>query len=341
MDRAPPPGVRVSATLALASLASMATLVLQAPGTQVLIVSGIGGEARYSEAFVETGGAMASALRERFGVPDSAIIFLAEDPSHDPARISGRSTKEGVEQAFATLAARAGPDDQVLVLLIGHGAHSAGESRFNLPGRDLAASDYARLLQRFPTQRLAFVNAASASGDFVPALSAQGRVIVTATKSAAEGNETRFARYFVEAFARDGADADKDDAVSILEAFEYTRREVARSYERENRLLTEHAMLDDDGDGRGTATPGLAGEGSLAGMWRLVRGGAVLAAGGTDDPALAELQRARTVLDDRLRALRQRQRSMEPQAYERELEALLVEIAITDRAIRERGGRAQ
>ena len=51
------------------------------------------------------------------------------------------------------------------------------------------------------------------------------------------------------ALAEDGADLDKDERVSMLEAFTFARAEVGRVYERDNRLLTEHAMLDDDGDG--------------------------------------------------------------------------------------------
>src|SRR3712207_7204159 len=34
-----------------------------------------------------------------------------------------------------------------------------------------------------------------------------------------------------------------------------SRREVAREYEEGNRLLTEHAQLDDNGDGRGSGVP--------------------------------------------------------------------------------------
>ena len=57
------------------------------------------------------------------------------------------------------------------------------------------------------------------------------------------------------AFTTPGADTDKDERVSLLEAFVYAKREVARAYETDTRLATEHAMLDDDGDRRGSAAP--------------------------------------------------------------------------------------
>jgi hypothetical protein len=141
------------------------------------------------------------------------------------------------------------------VLLIGHGSAQGGEARFNLPGPDLTAADFGQLLARFSTQRVALVNAASASGDFVVALSAPNRTIITATRGASEKNETVFGGYFVKAFAGEVADTDKDGQVSLLEAFSYARREVERFYQSENRLQTEHALLDDNGDGEGSRDP--------------------------------------------------------------------------------------
>src|SRR5581483_9637554 len=94
------------------------------------------------------------------------------------------------------LASKAAPDDIVMVVLIGHGSAQGTEARFNLPGPDLTATDYAHLLDKFPSQRVALVNAASASGDFIAALSKKNRIIVTATRSGGEKNETVFGEYF-------------------------------------------------------------------------------------------------------------------------------------------------
>ena len=53
------------------------------------------------------------------------------------------------------------------VVLIGHGSGQGDASRFNLPGPDLTAADFARLLAPLARQQVAFVNASSASVDFV------------------------------------------------------------------------------------------------------------------------------------------------------------------------------
>ena len=58
-----------------------------------------------------------------------------------------------------------------------------------------------------------------------------------------------FPRFFVEAFAADVADLDKDGRISVLEAYNYASREVKRFYEDEGRMLTETSQLEDNGDG--------------------------------------------------------------------------------------------
>src|SRR4029079_215395 len=105
----------------------------------------------------------------------------------------------------------------------------------------------ARLLAGFSRQQVAFVNVSSASGDFAKVLAGPNRVVGTATKSALERNESLFARHFAAALRDAAADVDKDGRVSLAEAFNYAKREVARAYETDNRLLTEHAQLEDGG----------------------------------------------------------------------------------------------
>lgn len=314
------------------------TLQPSAARTHVLIVAGIGGEARYSKEFVEAGRALHDAFVDRFGLADSSVVFLAEDPSRAPA-IDGRSTKEEIGRVIAALGRRAAASDQLLVILIGHGARSAREPTFNLPGRDLSASDLAAMLVKFPARRIAIINAASASGEFIPVLAGEGRIVITATKSSAEGNETRFAVHLADAFARDVADTDKNGALTLLEVFQYARGEVVRSYERDNRLLTEHALLEDDGDGRGIAAPDAAGEGRQAHAFTISATQAAVAARAAGDPVLAELYATRDSLQRRLEGLRTRKASLPTDDYERQLEALLVEIAVADRAIRARTGQ--
>ncbi|HVE79837.1 MAG TPA: hypothetical protein VNA89_13290 [Gemmatimonadaceae bacterium] len=307
-------------------------------GTHLLIISGAGGEPQYREAFHAMGARLAEAAVRRLGLPDSSVIFLAEDSTRAPAR--GRSSRGGVERALDALAGRMRGNDRLVVVLIGHGSHQGNASRFNLPGPDVGAAEFARLLDRFGARTVAVVNTASASGEWVAALSARNRVVITATKSGFEGNATLFPRYFVEALAGDGADADKSGSVSLAEAYDFARREVARAYEQDGRLLTEHAQLDDDGDGRGTAEPPRAGAGDGALARRVVlRTSPALASARGGDPRAAALYAERDSLQQAVEALRARKDRTAAATYERELERLLVALATTNRAIREREGR--
>lgn len=323
--------------IGLVTVLLLAGLPQDVPETHLLVVTGLGGEPRYSESFHEWGVSLVTAARESWGLPESNVTFLAEKPEVDPERITGRSTRDEIEGVLDNLSGRMRPGDQLFIVLIGHGSMQGGESRFNLPGPDMTASDFARLLDRFAAQRVVFVNTASSSGGFVEALSGENRTIVTATRSGRERNETLFGRYFVEAYASDAADTDKNGRVSVLEAFEYARREVARVYESEHRILTEHALLDDDGDGRGTAEPDVqASDGSIAASIYLAGpASAAVAAGRPDDPRLAALYDERDELERRIAELRRRKAELELEAYERQLEELLVDLALKTREIRE------
>lgn len=313
-----------------------------APSTHLLIVAGVGGAPRYVDALYETGIRLADAARTKYGVPDSSIIFLTENPERDAGRISGRSTGVEVGRALARIAETAKVGDVVFVVLIGHGSAQGGRSRFNLPGPDMTAADFARLLAPLSAQRVAFVNTASASGDFIGVLSAENRAIITATRSVRERNQTKFAAHFVAAYAADGADGDKDGRVSLLEAFQYAEREVVREYESNNQLRTEHAMLDDDGDGKGSDSPGLrTSDGALAARLFLTGGTAPTTVAASDDPRVAGLLRHKDSLEVKIDVLRRRKASMDSTAYQHELEPLLVDLAVTSRKIREAGSEGE
>jgi len=309
--------------------------------TRVLIVTGIGGEAQYQSLFFDWGARMATAAIERWGVSAEDVTFLTEQPDRDPSLADGRSTREEITKAFADLAARSGPGDLVFVLLIGHGTFLNGESRLSLPGPDLTAQDFAKLVAGLGDRRVALVNAASASGEFVKAISGPNRIVITSTKSGMERNQAKFGGFFVAAFAEDGADTDKDGAVSMLEAFVYAKRETLRSYESAQTMLTEHAVLDDDGDARGSDDVTVDGaDGSLAKVTFLGTGAvaAGVAAPPNASPELRALYQEKQALDKAIADLRALKGTMAEEAYEAELERLLIELALKNREIRRMEG---
>ena len=301
-----------------------------------LILVGIGGGDEYAQRFHEWASGLAGALVERHGLAGDNVTYLGEHAEAD-----GSSRRADVEAALGALVSRAGPDDQVLVVIFGHGTARGDEALVNLPGPDVSATELGELLAPLTTQRVAVVNTTSSSGPFVEALSGPSRTVITATRTAQERNETWFGQYFAQAYTGEDADLDKDGRVSLLEAYRYATREVARHYEEQGLLMTEHALIDDNGDHEGSSEPVVdpaeAGDGRLAGAFAFGRLGTVNPAN-VDDPVLRGLLEERAALERRLDALRARQASMAPEAYDAELETLLIEIALKDQEIRRRGG---
>lgn len=288
--------------------------------TQLVIISGIGGDPRYTRQFGDLSASLAQAANQRARLPDTSIVWLGDTSSSRNKWFRGPSTRANVEQTLNRLAARGGSDPLVMVL-IGHGSGEGAETRISLPGPDVTAADFARMLDRFGARRIAFVNLTSGSGDMLPVLASQGRVVITATKSSFQRNESQFGRFFVDAFANDGADTDKDARISLLEAFRYAESETKRFYETDNKLSTETSQIADAGQ--------------LAGRFFLSGGGGAVAASGR----LATLYGERTALDERIQALKRRKSGMTADAYDDALETILIELARKSREIRalERG----
>jgi hypothetical protein len=293
----------------------MTPVALQA---QLVIVSGIGGEPKYTQLFGVLSTTLAQAAHERAKLADSSIIWLG-DTSATTKRTRwyrGPSTKASIEQTLGRIADR-NAKTPVAVVLIGHGSGEGPETRISLPGPDITAADFARMLARLGNRRVAFLNLTSASGDMLPVVVGPNRVVMTATKSAFQRNESQFARYFVDAFARDGADIDKDSRVSLLEAFKYAEAETKRYYDTDGKLATENAQLAD--------------QSSLAARFFLASD----ASATSDNPRLNTLYTERTTLDTQIQDLRKKKSAMTAEAYDTELENLLLSLARKSREIRQ------
>lgn len=218
------------------------------------------------------------------------------------------------------------------IVLIGHGTFDGQYAKFNLTGPDLAADELALWLA--PFQRpLIIINSASSSGPFINHLSGTNRVIVTATKSGYEQNLTRFGTFLAENIANPEADLDKDDQTSLLEAFLAASRKTAEFYETEGRLATEHALIDDNGDGLGSSADWFRGirpvkqpeSGALADGLHAHQIHLVPSPQEKNMPPL--LRARRDQLEVEVEHLRQKKTELPDEEYYRQLEALLLQLA--------------
>jgi hypothetical protein len=309
-----------------------------AQDSYVLIVTGLEGDAEHGAQFFQWASKLVDTVRNTFQLPVDRVVYLAEKPARDPAKITGPATRDSIDKALAGFATRAGPSDAVFIVLFGHGSADGTDARFNLPGPDLSAADFAKLLGRFQTARVVFVDTTSSSGEFVKALAGPRRTILTATRSGAERYDTQFGGFFVEAFSNEAADTNKDHRVSVLEAFTYARSQVQRSFEKEGLLLTEHALLDDDGDGTPTQEPDATKpDGRVAATLYLGTPPLTTASGAPiTDPALKALYEQRLAFERRIEELKAIKDTIPAEKYDAELEQLATELAFKNRDIRQR-----
>ena len=286
-----------------------------------VIVNGAGGEPAYAKQFEQWTTELQSALSDRFGFGGQQLTVLP------------RATAEDVKRTFAQLKSQLDANNVLFLFLIGHGSFDGKESKFNLVGPDLSASDYNALLSSLPTRRVVVFNMASASGEFAKSLSARGRIVITATKSGQETNATRFAGFFIAALNATDADTDQDGHISVLEAFVYANRLTADFYTRAGRLATEHALIEDNGDGVGREKAE-AGEGLLA---RATYLDSLSVGEAAATAATSRLLKERTRLEAEIEQLIARKGNMAEAEYEATLERLFIELAKVNRSIKQSG----
>jgi hypothetical protein len=293
------------------------------PNKFAVIINGPGGEPVYAKQFDEWTRQLSGVLAERFGFDSKNVKVLSEKSA----------TAEEVKRTFATLKSQLDANNVLFLFLIGHGSFDGKESKFNLVGPDLSASEYNVLLSSLPARRVVVLNMASASGEFIKSLAAKGRIVITATRNGQETNATRFAGFFISALSAADADTDQDGHVSVLEAFVYGSRLTGDFYKRAGRLPTEHALLDDNGDGVGHEKAE-AGEGLLARATYLDSLSVVEAAASA---TTAKLLKERTRLEGEIEQLIARKADMPEAQYEATLERLFIELAKVNRSIKQAG----
>ena len=309
------------------------------PNKFALVVAGVGGEDAYTKKFTAQATKLYDILTTQLGFGTKNVTLLTEgvtagnpeDGSQESdVSSSRRATAEEVKKAFATIKSEAKPDSFVLIVLIGHGSVDNQQPKFNLIGPDLTAKDYAQLIASLPNKRVVFVDCSSSSGEFIKPLSAEGRIIITATRSGNEQNATIFAEHFIAGLADLTADADKNGRISVLEAFNYATTTTAEWYKQKNRLATEHALIDDNGDGTGHEDAS-ANDGSVAKIVYIDSKNIEEAAG---DAELARLIKERQRLEEEVEKLKARKNDMKLEEYEAELERLLVDLAKVNQQIK-------
>ena len=223
------------------------------------IVCGLPGDDEHRDRFAATVERLYKALIERYGFSASEVMvrFGVERRAGDgPALAASRglSNREGIATDVTEMRKRLAPEDSLWVIVLGHGHYDGRHSHWNIPGPDLDEKEFAKLFADLEVREQVFFITTSASGFSLKPLAAPGRIVITATEADLEVNETRFPHALAEVLAEppDGIDRDKDGKLSVFELYLAVVAKVMQQYVDDEELPTEHAKLDDNGDGHGS-----------------------------------------------------------------------------------------
>lgn len=289
------------------------------PRPTVLVVVGAAGEEQYAPQFEEWAARWRAAAEK--GKANFEIIGLEPE-----AATKDRDLLQTALKRF-----EAEPKTELWIILIGHGTFDGKVAKFNLRGPDVTAAELGDWIA--PLARpIAFINCASCSSPFMTSLAGQNRVLITSTRAGAEHNFSRFGDYLSKAISDPAADLDKDEQTSLLEAFLAASAGVREFYTSEARLATEHALLDDNADGKGTPSEWFQGlraikspkegaiDGTLAAQWRLVPSA-------REEKLTPQSRRRRDAIEQELSKLRTQKSKISEDDYIKQIEPLLVELA--------------
>jgi len=211
-----------------------------------IIICGSGGEPHYENRFADWGKRLQTVLVDVLGRTEQEVHLLTGSDEQ------ARSDLANLRNLFSQLAKTHKKEEDLFVYLIGHGSYLRQVSKLQVPGEDLNANELADMLASIPARRTVVVNSASASAGFINVLSKSNRIICSATKSAYEGNATEFMEFFIQGLEEGLADSNRDGRISVWEAAQLAAALTEAHYLEAGLIATEHAVLDDNGDGLGT-----------------------------------------------------------------------------------------
>jgi len=281
--------------------------------TWYVTVAGLGGDPVFDQRFDGLAKELDKLVRT---TPDAKVTTLS----------GAQSVKDRIREALADAAKNGKPEDTLIVTLIGHGNFDGQDYKVNISGADMTAAELAEWMDRVPAQKQAVINTTSSSGGSIDMLRRDNRVIVAATKTGSERLAPQFARFWVEAMRNPEADTDKNEVVSVLEAYRFADRKTVGFYETQKRLATEHAMLEDTGKGAGVRAPAPDnGHGLLAGQTTLVRFGSLQQA--AKSPEKQALLKQREEVEAKIEKLKYEKAAISVADYRKQLGALLLQLA--------------
>ena len=250
-----------AASLALLSAAAHFADGEETAGTRrALIVCGLTGDAPHRQLFADSTEKLFAGLTQHHGFAAENVAVVWGEPATEkdgPAVKSSRgpATREALAQAVADLDKALRPEDTLWLFVLGHSHYDGRFSWLNLPGPDMQQVELGKLLSGLRCREQVFFWTTSASGFYIKPLAQTGRIVITATEPDLEVNETVFPHKLALALSAppgyEEFDVDQDRRMTLLDLYLWTAKATAQDYGGGELVATEHAQIDDVGDGRG------------------------------------------------------------------------------------------
>jgi hypothetical protein len=229
---------------------------------RALVLCGHPGDEEHRTLYAESLVKLHRGLTEQLGFrSEDVVAFFGVDAEKEAAQplsvpVRGPGTREALTAAVQSLREQTQPDDALWVIVLGHAHFDGRNSWLNLPGPDLHQDDFGKLFRDLACREQLFWITTPASGYYLKPLAAKGRVVISATEADLEVNETLFPHHLADALnpPADKAfeDVDRDGKLTAFDLHIAVVKSLAQRYLADMLIATEHALLDDNGDGRGT-----------------------------------------------------------------------------------------
>ena len=227
---------------------------------RVLIICGHPGDDAHHKLFAETIERLAKGMETNLKVsPEHIHLQFGAEPTEDDPEIvkkaQGQATREEIAQIVSAIQTELQPDDSLWVIVMGHAYFDGRNSHLNLPGPDYRADEFAKLFAAVSCREQVFFMTCPVSGYFIKPLTAPFRVVITATEADLEFNETDCAAALADVLSnpphRAAFDVDQDGELTLFDLYVVLVRRVIERYTTAMAVVTEHSLLEDNGDGRG------------------------------------------------------------------------------------------
>lgn len=227
---------------------------------RALLLCGLSGDADHRKQFGETLELMHAALIKNFGFSPEEIRVLWGDEPQDkdgPAVAASKiASRESIAEAADSLRTATQASDALWVIVLGHAHYDNKLSWLNIRGPDLSHVEFGKLFSGIACREQVFCITTPVSGFFARSLAAPGRVVITATEADQEVNETLFphklAKNLAEPPPLKELDLNEDGRATLFDLYLRTVKDTLEDYAANEFLATEHALLEDNGDGRAT-----------------------------------------------------------------------------------------